>query len=407
MIPFSPPTLTEDDINAVVEVLRSGWITSGPVGRRFEEQLAQWAGTSGAVALSSATAALELALRAAGAGPGDEVVVPAYTYTASASVIDHVGARIVMVDSEPGSPFPSVERIAAAVTDRTRAVITVDLAGIPFDSRPLATLLAGRGRIDTGLGAALGRPVIISDSAHSLGASLEGTPAGSLADLTAFSFHAVKNLTTAEGGALTWRADLPTDREELARWVRTYSLHGQTKDALAKSRGASWEYDVIAPAYKCNLPDTLAALGLSQLGRYEQTLRRRRELLAHYAQGLADTGVQLLEHGGDGVVSSGHLAIATLPVPGVTERNRVIQDLYAAGVSANVHYKPLPLLTAYRDLGFDIADFPHAYAFYTRELTLPLHLALSDADVDRVCAALAGSLRHISHNSAGSAASAA
>ncbi|SDM52232.1 DegT/DnrJ/EryC1/StrS family aminotransferase [Actinomyces ruminicola] len=393
MIPFSPPTLTEDDINAVVEVLRSGWITSGPVGRRFEERIAEVSGTTGAVALSSATAALELALRAAGTGPGDEVVVPAYTYTASASVIDHVGAKIVMVDSEPGSPFPSVERIAAAVTGRTRAVITVDLAGIPFESRPLATLLAGRGRIDAGLGAALGRPVIISDSAHSLGARLDSYPTGSLADLTAFSFHAVKNLTTAEGGALTWRSDLPTDQEALERWVRTYSLHGQTKDALAKSRGASWEYDVIAPAYKCNLPDTLAALGLSQLDRYARTLERRRELLAQYAEGLAGTGVTLLDHGGDGVVSAAHLAIATLPVADVAERNRVIQDLYEAGVSANVHYKPLPLLTAYRDLGFDIADFPGAHAFYSTELTLPLHLALSDADVAQVCTALATALR--------------
>ncbi|QHO91320.1 capsular biosynthesis protein [Actinomyces sp. 432] len=393
MIPFSPPTLTEDDINAVVEVLRSGWITSGPVGRRFEERLAQVSGTDGAVALSSATAALELALRAAGAGPGDEVVVPAYTYTASASVIAHVGAQIVMVDSEPGSPFPSVERIAAAVTPRTRAVITVDLAGIPFDSRPLAALLAGRGRIDTGLGAALGRPVIISDSAHSLGASLDSLPVGSLADLTAFSFHAVKNLTTAEGGALTWRRDLPTDQEALERWVRTYSLHGQTKDALAKSRGASWEYDVIAPAYKCNLPDTLAALGLSQLDRYAHSLERRRELLALYAEGLAGTGVTLLDHAGDGAVSSAHLAIATLPVAGVEQRNRVISDLYEAGVSANVHYKPLPLLTAYRDLGFDVADFPNAFAFYSTELTLPLHLALSDADAAQVCAALASALQ--------------
>ncbi|MDU0348861.1 DegT/DnrJ/EryC1/StrS aminotransferase family protein [Actinomyces sp. MRS3W] len=395
MIPFSPPTLNQDDIDAVVEVLRSGWITSGPVGRRFEEQLAQRCGTTAVVALSSATAALELALRAAGVGRGDEVIVPAYTYTASASVIDHVGATIVMVDGEPGSPFPSVERIAAAVTDRTRAVITVDLAGVPFDSRPLDALLAGRGRIDDGLAAALGRPVIISDSAHSLGASLEGRPCGTIADLTAFSFHAVKNLTTAEGGALTWRPDLPTDGEELARWVRTFSLHGQTKDALAKSHGASWEYDIIAPAYKCNMPDTLAALGLSQLGRYEQTLERRRELLAHYAEGLAGAGVELLPHDGDGVVSSAHLAIATLPVAGVAERNRIIQDLYAAGVSANVHYKPLPLLTAYRNLGFDIADFPNAFAFYATEVTLPLHLALSDADVEQVCTALAGALTGI------------
>ncbi|WP_103064161.1 DegT/DnrJ/EryC1/StrS family aminotransferase [Actinomyces qiguomingii] len=393
MIPFSPPTLTEEDISTVVEVLRSGWITSGPVGRRFEERLTQWAGTTEAVALSSATAALELALRAAGVGPGDEVVVPAYTYTASASVIDHVGAKIVMVDSEPGTPFPGVERIAAAVTDRTRAVITVDLAGIPFDSRPLADLLDGRGRIDSGLGASLGRPVIISDSAHSLGASLGQTPAGSLADLTAFSFHAVKNLTTAEGGALTWRSDLPTDREALVHWVRTYSLHGQTKDALAKSQGSSWEYDVIAPAYKCNMPDTLAALGLSQLDRYAQSLERRRELLAGYAEHLAGTGVKLLPHDGEGVVSSGHLAIAALPVAEVSERNWIIQDLYAAGVSANVHYKPLPLLTAYRKLGFDIADFPNAYDFYAKELTLPLHLALSDADVKQVCGALASALR--------------
>lgn len=392
MIPFSPPSITEEDIDAVVEVLRSGWITTGPVSRAFEAELASFCGTPTAVVLGSATAALEMALRACGVGPGDEVVVPAYTYTATASVVHHVGARIVMVDTEPGSPVPGAERIAAAVTDRTRAVITVDLAGIPFDSRPLRAMLVGRGRLDDGVPAALGRPVIISDSAHSLGAELDGARCGTVADLTAFSFHAVKNLTTAEGGALTWRADLPVDQERLEQALRVRSLHGQTKDALSKSRGASWEYDVIAPAYKCNMPDVLAAIGLSQLRRYESILRRRRELLAHYRARLAGSGIVLLNHDSPGTVSSAHLAIATLPVAGVRERNRVIQDLDAAGVSANVHYKPLSLLTAYRDLGYNPEDHPHAMGFYSTETTLPLHLQLDEQQVEQVCSALEDAL---------------
>ncbi|CAM3029034.1 DegT/DnrJ/EryC1/StrS aminotransferase family protein [Actinomyces slackii] len=392
MIPFSPPSITEEDIEAVVEVLRSGWITTGPVGQRFEQALAAYCGTERVVALNSATAALELALRAVGAGPGDEVIVPAYTYTASASVIDHVGATIVMVDTEPGAPIPSPERIAAAVTQRTRAIITVDLAGIPYDSRPLHDLLAGRGRIDEGLPHALGRPAIISDAAHSLGARLADLASGQIADMTAFSFHAVKNLTTAEGGALTWRADLPVDHDELARSIRVLALHGQTKDALAKSQGSSWEYDIVSPAYKANMPDVLAAIGLSQLGRYEQIVARRLELVDRYASGLEGSGVELLHHSVPGQRSSAHLAIASLPVDGPAERNRVIQDLYEAGVSANVHYKPLSLLTAYRNLGFSPDQHPHAHGFYSTELTLPLHVLLTDQDVDQVCSALVDAL---------------
>lgn len=392
MIPFSPPSITEEDIEAVVEVLRSGWITTGPVSRAFETELAAFCGTDRAVVLGSATAALELALRASGVGPGDEVVVPAYTYTATASVVHHVGATIVMVDTEPHSPVPSAERIAAAVTERTRAVITVDLAGVPFDSRPLQHLLAGCGRLQDGLPAALGRPVIVSDSAHSLGGRLDGVRCGALADLTAFSFHAVKNLTTAEGGALTWRPDLPTDPERLERWVRVHSLHGQTKDALSKSRGASWEYDVVAPAYKANMPDVLAAIGLSQLRRYDRIIERRRELLAAYRERLAGTGVALVEHDGPGRFSSAHLAMARLPVAGAAERNRVIEDLDRGGVSANVHYKPLSLLTAYQALGHRPEDHPHAMSFYGTEVTLPLHLQLDEAQVDQVAEALTDAL---------------
>ena len=396
MIPFSPPAITEEDIEAVVKVLRSGWITTGPVNARFGEALADYCGTESVIPLNSATAALELALRVAGVGPGDEVIVPAYTYTASASVVDHVGARIVLVDTDPGSPVPGVERIAAAVTSRTRAIITVDFGGVPFDSRPLGGLVAGRGALDRGFAAVLGRPVIISDAAHSLGATLGGLRSGQIADLTAFSFHAVKNLTTAEGGALTWRPSLPVAQDELARRVRVLAMHGQTKDALAKSLGSGWEYDIVAPGYKANMPDVLAAIGLSQLGRYDDILARRHALLDAYGRELAGSGVELMVHSGPGLRSSAHLAVASLPVDDEAERNRIIQDLFLAGVSVNVHYKPLPLLRAYRDMGFEPHHYPHAMAFYATELTLPLHVALSTGDVGQVCSVLLGSMDRLS-----------
>ncbi|AYD90106.1 DegT/DnrJ/EryC1/StrS aminotransferase family protein [Actinomyces lilanjuaniae] len=385
MIPFSPPTLTEDDIEAVVSVLRSGWITTGPVGREFEAALTAYTGCAGTVTLSSATAALELALRLCDVGPGDEVIVPAYTYTATAAVVHHVGASIVVVDTEPGSCTPSPERVLAAVSPRTKAVITVDLAGVPFDTRPLAEALTGQGSRAGGLQQRLDRPVLIADAAHSLGARLDHAAVGEVADLTAFSFHAVKNLTTAEGGALQWRTGLPADHDDIERSLRLLSLHGQSKDALAKTTGTSWEYDIEVLGWKANMPDVLAALGLSQLARYDSIVERRLEMVSLYQEGLSDTGITLLPHQQPGLRSSAHLAIATLPVPGVEERNAFIDQMRHCGVATNVHYKPLPMLTAYKRLGLDISRYPHAASFYATEVTLPLHMALTDDDIARVC----------------------
>lgn len=396
MIPFSPPVITEEDIEAVVSVLRSGWITSGPVARDFEQALTRYTGAAGTVVLNSATAGLEIALRLSGAGPGHDVIVPAYTYSASASVVSRVGARIVLVDTEPGSCLPSPEQILAAVTPRTRAIITVDLAGVPFETRPLAQALAGMGSIEEGLAAQLGRPVLIADGAHSLGGHLAGAHAGTISDLTAFSFHAVKNLTTAEGGALQWRQGLPTDLEELERHIRLMSLHGQSKDALAKMTGSSWEYDIAILGGKTNMPDVLAALGLSQLGRYETAIQRRLSIVAAYRDQLQDTGITLLDHEGPGMRSSGHLAIASLPVEGVEARNAFIEAMREQGVSTNVHYKPLPMFTAYTGLGMSAAEVPNAVSFYSTEVTLPLHLALSDEDVERVCRAARACLAEVS-----------
>lgn len=399
MIPFSPPVITEEDIEAVVSVLRSGWITSGPVGRDFEQALTRFTGAAGTVVLNSATAGLEIALRLSGVGPGDEVIVPAYTYTASASVVRRVGARIVLVDTEPGSCLPSAEGIMAAVTGRTRAIITVDLAGIPFDTRPLARALEAlppTGATSSGLAGELGRPVLIADGAHSLGGRLAQDRAGTIADLTAFSFHAVKNLTTAEGGALQWRTGLPTDPEALERSIRLLSLHGQSKDALAKMTGASWEYDIEILGGKANMPDVLAALGLSQLDRYESMIQRRLSVVEAYRTRLEAIGINLLEHEGPGVRSSGHLAIASLPVAGVEERNAFIEAMRRHGVATNVHYKPLPMLSAYAGLGMSPEATPNAVGFYSTEVTLPLHMALTDDDVERVCRASRESLAEVS-----------
>lgn len=393
MIPFSPPTIASEDIDAVVEVLRSGWITSGPVAKGFEEDLTAYCGAGGAVVLNSATAGLELALRAVGVGPGDEVVVPAYTYTASAAVVRHVGAELVLVDSAADDVLPPVEAYLSAVTERTRAVVVVDIAGVPVDVRPLLVALKGRGARDGGLTEALDRPVVIADGAHSLGGALEGTRTGALADLTAFSFHAVKNLTTSEGGALLWRNDLPCDLVELERTIRLESLHGQSKDALSKMTGSSWEYDIVTLGHKFNMPDVLAAIGRSQLARYESMIARRRKILATYRATLEPLGVRFLAHDGALSTSSHHLAIARMPIAGVDERNALFHLMRDRGVATNVHYKPLPMFTAYRALGFDIADFPNAFDYYSTELTLPLHLELSDSDVELVISALADSLK--------------
>lgn len=391
-VPFSPPDVREEDIQAVSEVLRSGWITSGPVGAQFSAALSEFCRTEHTVLTNSATAALEAALRFLQIGSGDEVIVPAYTYTASASVIHHVGAKIVMVDIEPGSYFTSAQRIAAAITPRTKAIIVVDIAGRMVDTAPIYEAISAAQNIfqpSSPAQEALGRIALIVDGAHSLGATGYGLHSGQAGDFTAFSFHAVKNLTTAEGGALTWRKDNPL-AEDAAKWMKLHILHGQSKSALEKTDSAAWEYDIMFLGYKANMPDVLAALGYSQLQRYPQTMRRRHEIIASYNAALADLpGVSAMPHAGkDNLArpwrSSGHLYLLQLRNTDVAGRNKFIDDMYQRGISCNVHYKPLPMLTAYRDLGFQAADFPHACAAYQHEVTLPLHTVLTDHQVEYV-----------------------
>ncbi|MDY5273771.1 MAG: DegT/DnrJ/EryC1/StrS aminotransferase family protein [Arcanobacterium sp.] len=386
-VPFSPPDLRDDDIEAVINVLRSGWITSGPVGEKFRTQLTEFSGSAGTVLVNSATAALEAALRYLGIGPGDEVIVPAYTYTASASVIHHVGATIVMVDVEQGSYFMSAESIAAAITPRTKAVIAVDLAGRMVDTAPLYEVVeSARGLFIPASPAqeAFGRIAVIIDGAHSLGAVREGKRSGSVGDFTAFSFHAVKNLTTAEGGAITWRKENPADSEDIEQFLKLHILHGQSKSALEKTNSAAWEYDVMFPGYKANMPDTLAALGLSQLQRYPETIARRHQIIESYTAALSGLPCTPLAHQGINWQSSGHLYMLSLDSLPLSGRNDFIERMYQRGVSCNVHYKTLPMLTAYKNLGFHTEDFPNAYNQYAHEVTLPLHTVLTDEQVEYV-----------------------
>ncbi|WP_304952750.1 DegT/DnrJ/EryC1/StrS aminotransferase family protein [uncultured Alistipes sp.] len=386
-IPFSPPDITEAEIAEVGEALRSGWITTGPRTKEFEKQIAARCGTSRAVCLNSATACMELALRVLGVGPGDEVIVPAYTYTATASVVHHVGARIVMVDTAPGSFEMNYDRLADAVTERTKVIIPVDLGGVVCDyDRIFAVVESKRPlfRPANDIQQAFGRIVVLADAAHAFGAERGGRPCGAIADFTSFSFHAVKNLTTAEGGALTWLPVEGIDDERIYKELQLLSLHGQNKDALAKTKLGAWEYDIIAPNFKCNMTDIMAALGLVQLDRYPELLRRRRQIIETYDRALEGCNVQVLNHYGSNHASSGHLYLVRLLGRDVAQRNAVIERMAERGIACNVHYKPLPMMTAYKALGFDIADFPNAYDQYRNEVTLPLHTRLSDEDVEYV-----------------------
>ena len=401
-IPFSPPDITEEEIGLVTEVLRSGWITTGPRTKEFERQIAAYCGTARAVCLNSATAALEIALRLLDLGPEDEVIVPAYTYTATASVTQHLGARLVLVDSQPDCVEMDYERMAAAITARTKAIIPVDLAGIVCDyGRIFAAIESKRSlfRPANAIQAALGRIAVVADAAHAFGASRNGLMAGTLADFSAFSFHAVKNLTTAEGGALAWHlpfgeepaaADLSAPVSTLPgeswnaylyRLGQLYSLHGQNRDALAKTRAGAWEYDILGTWYKCNMTDIAAALGLAQFRRYPQLLSRRKEIIGMYDASLKDLGVAVLDHFGADHQSSGHLYLVRLPGRSRAETNAVMAALSERGIATNVHYKPLPMMTAYKALGFDIGDYPRAFRLFENELSLPLHTRLSDEDV--------------------------
>lgn len=391
-IPFSPPDIREEDVDAVVRVLRSGWITTGPIGRQFEEELANFSGTEHVVTVNSCTAALELALRMIGVGPGDEVIVPAYTYSASAAVVAHVGADLVLVDTARDQYVPDISQILEAITDRTKAIIVVDIAGVPFDAVELRRRLEGMA-VPPGnaILEALGRPVVITDGAHSLGAVRGDLQSGQLGDFTAFSFHAVKNLTTAEGGALTWRSDLPVNGSEVATAVRRLSLHGQTKDALAKSRAGAWEYDILEAGYKANMPDLLAALGLSQLQRYQSTLDRRHEIVSLYASFLGDS-VESLSHRSESFRSSAHLFLVDLGED-APRREAIIASLAGEGIATNVHYKPLPMLSAYKAMGFSVEEFPNARQQFERVLSLPLHTLMTNADVELVATSLRQVLR--------------
>ena len=386
-IPFSPPDITEAEINEVCEALRSGWITTGPRTKEFERRIAAFCGTEKSACLNSATAALELNLRVLGIGEGDEVIVPAYTYTASASAAIHAGAKVVFVDCKPDSFEADYERLEAAINEKTKAIIPVDLAGIICDYDKIYAAVENKKHLfkpANTIQNAMGRVAVVADCAHALGATRNGKNAGEIADFSSFSFHAVKNLTTAEGGAATWRSIDGIDNEELYKQYMLFSLHGQSKDALAKTRAGAWEYDIVGPWYKCNMTDVTAAIGLKQLERYPSLMARRKEIIASYDEICDKLGVMHLEHYGKNHSGSGHLYITR--IPGISEetRNGIITEMAERGIACNVHYKPLPMMTAYKKLGFDIADFPNAYEYFKNEITLPLHTKLTDAEVEYV-----------------------
>lgn len=386
-ISFSPPDISEEEINEVRQALRSGWITTGPRTKEFEQEIAAYCHTEKAVCLNSATACMELILRILGVGPGDEVITSAYTYTATASVTCHVGAKVVLIDTAPGSFEMDYDKLADAITEKTKVVIPVDLAGIVCDYDRIFAAVESRKQLfrpSNELQRAFGRVIVLADAAHAFGAKRAGRVCGEIADFTSFSFHAVKNLTTAEGGALTWRNIPGIDNEWLYKQFQLLSLHGQSKDALAKTQLGAWEYDIVSPAYKCNMTDIMAGIGLVQLKRYPELLKRRREIIERYDKALHGLHVQVLAHYGPDHASSGHLYLVRLLGKDVPERNDFITRMAERGIACNVHYKPLPMMTAYKALGFDIEDYPNAYDMYCNEVTLPLHTRLSDEDIDYV-----------------------
>ena len=386
-IPFSPPDMSEAEVLEVAEALRSGWITTGPKTKEFERQIAQYCGTQKSVCLNSATACMEMILHVLGVCPGDEVITCAYTYTATASVTCHVGAKVVMVDTAPGSFEMDYAKLADAITERTKVIIPVDLAGIVCDYEKVFAAVESKKYLfkpANEIQKAFGRVVVLADAAHAFGAEQNGKICGNIADFTSFSFHAVKNLTTAEGGALTWKPIPGIDDEWIYKQFQLLSLHGQNKDALAKTQLGAWEYDIVAPNYKCNMTDVMAGIGLAQFKRYPEMLKRRRQIIEKYNEALAGSKVAVLNHYGDSHSSSGHLYLVRLLGKTVEERNEVITKMAERGIACNVHYKPLPMMTAYKNLGFDIADYPNAYAQYENEVTLPLHTRLSDEDAEYV-----------------------
>lgn len=386
-IPFSPPDMTEAEAAMVVEVLSSGWITTGPKTKEFENLISMCCNTQKSVCLNSATACMEMALRVLGVGPGDEVIVPAYTYTATASAVCHVGAKLVMVDTAPDSYEMDYDKVAEAITEKTKVVIPVDLGGVICDyDKVFKAVESKKGlfRPSNEIQKIFERVIVLADAAHAFGAKWHGKMCGEIADFTSFSFHAVKNLTTAEGGALTWKSHEGLDDEAVYKQLQLLSLHGQSKDALAKTQLGAWEYDIVAPYYKCNMTDIMAGIGLAQLKRYPELLHRRRMIIGQYDDALQGYGVQTLNHYGAEHSSSGHLYLVRLSGKDVDYRNEVIVKMAERGIACNVHYKPLPMMTAYKSIGFDIKNFPNAYNQYRNEVTLPLHTHLSDDDVHYV-----------------------
>ena len=383
-IPFSPPDISDGEINEVIDTLKSGWITTGPKTKELERRLSEFTDTPKTVCLNSATAALELTLRVLGIGEGDEVIVPAMTYTASCSVIYHVGAKAVIVDIAEDSHEMDYDALSDAITENTKAVIPVDLAGIPCDYDRIFEVVESKKHLfkaNSEYQEKLGRVAVVADGAHALGSTYKGRKIGSVADFTTFSFHAVKNFTTAEGGSVTWKENENFDNEELYREYQIYSLHGQTKDALAKTKAGSWEYDIVIPGYKCNLTDIAASIGLVQLDRYPKLLERREDIINQYNKGFEGTRITVLSHNSDSYKSCGHLYITHVEGATFEQRGEIIVKMAERGISCNVHYKPLPLLTAYKNLEFDIENYPNAYNYYVKEITLPLHTRLSDEDV--------------------------
>ena len=386
-IPFSPPDITEAEIEEVADALRSGWITTGPKTKEFERRIAEYCDVNKAVCLNSQTACAEMALRILGIGEGDEVIVPAYTYTATASVVCHVGAKLVLVDVQKGSLEMDYDKLEAAITEKTKVIIPVDLGGVPCDYDRIFEIVERKKGLfhpENKIQRAMGRIAVNADAAHAFGAVWHGKKVGSIADFSSFSFHAVKNLTTAEGGALTWKTILGIADEEIYHQIQLLSLHGQSKDALAKTKLGAWEYDIVGPWYKCNMTDIMAAVGLAQLERYEGMLKRRREIIEKYDSVLKPLGIEVLRHYTEEYSSSGHLYITR--IPGITpeQRQEVITKMAEAGIACNVHYKPLPMMTAYKNMGFDIKDYPNAYERFMNEVTLPLHTRLTDEEVEYV-----------------------
>lgn len=386
-VPFSPPDISEAEINEVCEALRSGWITTGPRTKELERQVAEYCGVERAVCLNSQTACAEMALNVLGIKEGDEVITTAYTYTATASVVCHVGAKLIMVDTQENSCEIDYDKVADAISERTKAIIPVDIAGIPCDYDRLFEIVESKKHLfkpEGKIQQAIGRVAIMADTAHAFGAMRKGRPIGSVSDFSSFSFHAVKNLTTAEGGALTWRNIAGVSNDEIYKMLQLFSLHGQSKDALAKTQLGTWEYDIVGTWYKCNMTDVAAAIGLGQMKRYPEMLKRRREIIEKYDAALRPLGIMTLDHYTDEHESSGHLYITRIPDITPEQRSEIIIKMAQKDIACNVHYKPLPMHTAYKNLGFDIKDYPNAYNFFANEITLPLHTLLTDEAVEYV-----------------------